>query len=389
MKKNMTPMKRKKARWLGMRPYVAIPLAIVVLLVATAGVLAANTLSQSHFINIGIQDDVYIKEGSLDDITIPTYPPDPTQDPKATPEPEVTFPAVTVSPYKNTLPWTQGHSKVYVVPEIPIQRIAQKDPDVENILFFGVDTRSSSYLTSRADMLIVVTIDERTNCIKLTSIMRDTQVKIPGRTKPDKVNASYVYGGVGLLLNTINRNFDLDIQKFVMVDMLGAEQVIDIAGGVRIDVTEGELLYLNRGIYDNNLMFALISNPSAYVTVQGLQTLNGRQTVAYARIRKLDTEYRRTLRQRTVLEALLNKFWNASLTTKYNVLNKSLSCVETNMPSTNIISTAVGTVSSFRTYNAYRVPENEMFKTDYSNWNLVVDMVKQVPALHEFIWGQP
>ena len=383
-------LNRKRRHLLGLRPWVAIVLGVVVLVVASGGIMAYGLLSQTRHVDIGIVANVTVEPGSLDNITIPTEVPDTTQAPDATPSigaPDVTFPAVTVSPYTHTLPWLQGHSSVYVVASIPIQRVAQKDPLVENILCFGVDSRSSSYVTSRTDMLIIVTIDKRSNSVKLTSIMRDTQVTIPGRSKPDKINAAYVYGGVGLLVNTLNQNFDLDIQKFVMVDMLSAEQVVDAAGGVTINVTADEIPYLNAGVESTNKMFAVFSSPSALLTNAGSQTLNGRQTVAYGRIRKLDTEYQRTARQRKVMEALLSKFWKADLARKYSVLQKSLSSIETNIDSSNLISIAVGTVSLLKSVESYRVPQSGMFTTDYSNWNLVVDETKQVPALHNFIWG--
>ena len=111
--------------------------------------------------------------------------------------------------------WSNGgHTRVYVDPNHPIISVPQKDKNVENILVFGVDSRGSDDYKCRSDAMIVVSINKKTNTIKLISLMRDTGVYI-GDTKEsqssslDKLTHAYAYGGVGLMINTININFDL------------------------------------------------------------------------------------------------------------------------------------------------------------------------------------
>ena len=148
-----------------------------------------------------------------------------------------------------TSSWADGgHTPLYYDSKHPIIKVDQKDPDIENILVFGVDARTVKDYKGRSDSMIVVSINKRTQSIKLISLMRDTGVYIgdtddTAKAKLDKLNHAYHYGGVGLMINTINRSFDLDIQRFVMLDFGSAADVIDLVGGVEIDVSADEVKY--------------------------------------------------------------------------------------------------------------------------------------------------
>src|SRR5690606_23006837 len=122
-------------------------------------------------------------------------------------------------------------------------------------------------------------------------------VSIPGR-KDNRINAAYSFGGPKLAMQTINQNFNLDITRYVTVDFFGLEEIIDAMGGVDIDVKEKEVNHLNKILNELNSLDKK-NRTSPGITRSGLQTLNGRQAVAYSRIRKVghgDTE--RTERQR-------------------------------------------------------------------------------------------
>lgn len=289
-------------------------------------------------------------------------------------------------PYANAR-WGNGRVKLYVNSSFPITFVEQKDPNVENILLIGIDARSAYEKESRTDSILIVTVDRNNNSIKLTSIMRDTQVKIPGRTHETKINAAYVYGGVGLLINTINLNFDLDIQKVAMVDMLSAETVIDAAGGVTINVTKSEFNYVNEGVTATNNLFKNFSAFSPYLTKSGEQLLNGRQAVAYGRIRYIGTDTARTQRQRTVLSALIVSFKSASFSRKMSVFETCLQSFETNITKSDLLFLSFDVLSGMRNIQQYRVPQDGMYTTNLSNYQLVVNYANQIPALHQFIWG--
>jgi polyisoprenyl-teichoic acid--peptidoglycan teichoic acid transferase len=284
--------------------------------------------------------------------------------------------------------WDQGgRTRVYVHPDFPIKKVAQKDPDIETILVFGVDSRGASDIACRADSLILVTIDKKTKSIKLTSIMRDTQVKIAGRTQPNRINAAYAFGGVGLLINTLNETFDLDIQRFAMFDFWSAASLIDSVGGVEINVKTEELHYLNIGVAEQNALVKS-AKQSPYVTKAGLQLLDGQQAIAWARIRKLDSDAARAGRQRTVMMTLLSKFSKADAFSLISLINKCLGSFETNMRNSDMIRLGMNAMPLAGTFKEYRIPEEGMYKVNPDPWMMIVNWDKQVPALHDFIWGQ-
>jgi polyisoprenyl-teichoic acid--peptidoglycan teichoic acid transferase len=283
------------------------------------------------------------------------------------------------------VPWLEGgRTRVYVHEKFPIRKVEQIDPDIENILVFGIDSRGSSNVVCRADSLIIVSIDRKHQCIKLTSIMRDSQVAIAGRSAPNRINAAYAYGGVGLLINTINDTFDLDIQRFAMFDFWSAASLIDSLGGVDLTVKSKELPYLNKNLTEMN---ALTGQASALVEKAGTQHLNGLQAIAWARIRKLDSDYVRTSRQRTVMVALIDKYSAASLSSLIGLTNNGLSAFETNMTNADMLRLAFNSLPLSADVLEYRVPEDGMYTVKPDPWMMVINLDEQIPALHGFIYG--
>ena len=125
----------------------------------------------------------------------------------------------------------------------PIYKVEKKDTNVENILVIGTDSRDVTRERGRSDALIVVSYNKKTGAIKMISILRDSLVPIEGRGW-NRINAAYSFDGVGLAVNTVNQLFDLDIQRFVVVDFNGVTDFIDKAGGVTISLTQKEVDYL-------------------------------------------------------------------------------------------------------------------------------------------------
>lgn len=163
---------------------------------------------------------------------------------------------------------------------------------VTNILLMGVDGSSDS--SQRSDSMILVSVDMLRRKIKLTSFLRDSWVTIPSKNKSAKLNAAYAYGGSQLAVDTLEYNFGIDIDHFVTVDFEMFTQIIDKLGGIEVEVTEKEAKFINR-----TTRHTIESGESV--------CLNGAEALVYCRIRKLDSDYMRTYRQRKVITALINK----------------------------------------------------------------------------------
>ena len=284
-----------------------------------------------------------------------------------------------------SVPWSEGgRTRVYVNEDFPIRKVEQKDSQIENILVFGVDSRGVSNVVCRADTLIIVTIDRRHGQIKLTSLMRDMRVDIEGRTSPDRINTAYAYGGVGLLINTINETFDLDIQRFAMFDFWSAATLIDSLGGVDLTITEEELPYLNHNLKETN---DLSGQSVPDVVEAGQQHLNGAQAIAWARIRKLDSDYIRTSRQRTVMMSLISKYASSSVASLIGLANDGLSAFETNMTNADMIRVAVNSLPVSSDIVQYRVPADGLYTVMTNPWMMIVDFDAQRAELKDFIYG--
>ena len=195
-----------------------------------------------------------------------------------------------------------------------------KKNGITNILLVGVDGNNMEK-GNRSDAMMIATIDEKNKDIRITSLARDTYVDIEGYST-EKLTHAYAYEGASLLINTIKNNFGIDVDKYVAVSFESFEKIIDILGGVEINVSEKEVSQIN-GV--NN---------------SGIQTLNGSQALAYSRIRYIDSAYERDNRQRTVIEALYNKFANGSSGNIMDIANEVLRYTKTNMAPLEIVSIA-------------------------------------------------
>lgn len=193
--------------------------------------------------------------------------------------------------------------------------------EIINIALFGIDSEDG--VAGRSDAIMVATIDPIHNKLKLTSIMRDSYVNIPDRGM-DKINHAYAFGGPQLAIKTINENFGLDITDYMSVNFTSLPVIIDILGGVEINITDEEVPHI----------------PG--VSSAGTYTLNGDQSLSYSRIRYASGgDYVRTERQRTVLNALFNKASTLSVTALPGLLNEVLPHVQTSMNTSDIL--ALGT----------------------------------------------
>lgn len=262
-----------------------------------------------------------------------------------------------------------------------IQKIeALKDANIDNILLIGTD-RTSTGENGRSDSMILVTLNYDTGNIHLTSLMRAIYVCIPKSTGDvwGMLNASYSWGGPKLLIDTVELNFRIDIDHYVVVDFEAFKKAVDILGGVDIDLTAGEAGYIN-SVGRENLN-------------SGLQHLNGKQALIYARIRLIDNDFVRTSRQRTVIQELMKKATNATVSEIMEVASEILPLVNTNLTNTEILSYAFKALPMLKNPITERmIPfENESGKT-YTGMMYVngmemykIDFESTIKELHEFM----
>ncbi|WP_289293881.1 LCP family protein [Romboutsia ilealis] len=195
-----------------------------------------------------------------------------------------------------------------------------KKNGITNILLVGVDGNNIEK-GNRSDSMMILTIDEKNQDIRLTSLARDTYVDIEGYGS-EKLTHAYAYEGASLLIQTIKNNFGIDVDKYVAVSFDSFEKIIDILDGIEINVSKKEVSQI-KGIKKS-----------------GTQTLNGSQALEYSRIRYIDSAYERDNRQRKVIEALYNKLVNDSNGNLMSVLNEVLRYTKTNMSPLEIVSIA-------------------------------------------------
>lgn len=262
---------------------------------------------------------------------------------------------------------------------------------ITNILLVGIDARNLNE-ASRSDSMMILTIDNKNKSLKLTSLARDTYADIPGRGK-EKLTHAYAYGGINLLLETIENNFEVNLNDYVIVNFFGFVDIIDALGGLEIDVKSDEIEELNTYIV-NGQSIDKVAEDKNVVTIKksGLQTLNGYQSLAYARIRYNDSAFGRDERQRQIIEATIKKIKEVSPLKLPSVLDSVLPYIKTNMNASRMIK--LGTTSlSMGNLNIkqleFPVPY-EPYSTggilEGKGWVLQFDPDKNLPVLHDFIF---
>jgi LCP family protein required for cell wall assembly len=198
---------------------------------------------------------------------------------------------------------------------------------ITNIALFGLDKRDKNE-RGRSDAIMILTIDEERNKLKLTSIMRDSYVDISGHGK-DKINHAYAFGGPQLAIKTINENFGLNIKDYVAIDFSGLESIVDSLGGITLEIKDYELKEVNGHIAD---LAMLQDKPAKYIKGAGKQNLNGMQVVAYTRSRHSGNgDVERTERQRKVLSVIFDRVKSAGVMKLPGIVDDFLPYVKTSM----------------------------------------------------------
>ncbi|MBR2697674.1 MAG: LCP family protein [Clostridia bacterium] len=254
-----------------------------------------------------------------------------------------------------------------------------------NILLLGTDVKYTNQY-GRTDSMIVMSVNLATKQAKLTSFMRDIWVSMDGRSKTGKLNSACLYGGPALVMRTINEHFGLNLQYYALVNLSSMAEIIDLLGGLDLDVTEKEMNALNKGLFDLSPLSGMEKLEEYGENVH----LNGNQATAYARIRKIDSDYKRTERQRYVLTQIAKRLQQENAGTIVSVIMKLLSCVETNMNMTQLMTiAAAGLQMNMDNIPQFRVPADNTYQTGtYEGiWAIKVDFNANKQKLHKFIYG--
>lgn len=282
-------------------------------------------------------------------------------------------------------------------------------PDnVVNILLIGIDTRDTDMEGEgqRGDVQLILSLNKDDGSVKLTSILRDLYVTIPGYRNKNRINEAYARGGGELAMRTLNKNFEMNIEYYATINFYGLASIIDAIGGIDIEMTRQEANAINTYLrkhppaYDN-------TDGTARVELQkidGTQHLDGVQAVMYARVRSIDNDFARSARQRKLLELLLGKIMQDMTIDKLmSLIETSMPYVETNVGLNTMLELALGLLNGGIIQRAqqgeslidqHRIPMDETWKYDETEGGasvVVFRTVKRreenVQALHEFIYG--
>lgn len=239
------------------------------------------------------------------------------------------------------------------------------DDELLNIMLVAQDRRPGEART-RSDVMMLCSINPKTGEVSLISFLRDLYVQIPGYSD-NRLNQAYCFGGFPLLYDTMNQNFGISIDGGFEVDFEGFVDIVDTLGGVDIELTAAEAKYMGGGL------------------VAGLNHLDGEQALAYSRIRALDNDWGRTSRQRTVMEAILNKFRNSDITTVVNLINEVLPMLTTDMSNADILSLAKVLVPVAKTMeiNTYSVPASDCYS--FANIRGMEVLLPNLPRIRNYL----
>jgi LCP family protein required for cell wall assembly len=250
-------------------------------------------------------------------------------------------------------------------------RQKSEEKKIENILILGIDKQENA-----SDTIIILTLDKINNTAKLTSIMRDTYVDL-GDGTANKINYAYHYGGAQLTIFKLNELFNLDISKYIKIDFNGLIKIVDYLGGINLSITNEEKNYING------------SCNTTYLTHSGEVLLDGDQVLAYSRLRKIDSDFERTARQRKVLFAIFKKLKEISITDYVSVSSQIFPCVETNFQTFEILKLGMF-LNKLNSENIqdFRIPIDGTSSDNLNGvYHLDWNKEKNTEAFHNFIYG--
>lgn len=258
------------------------------------------------------------------------------------------------------------------------------DKKVRNILFIGSDERkdpSEGVSGMRSDTMMLFSIDKKNKKIKLTSFLRDSYVCIPSTGNYRKLNAACSAGGAQLVIDTIEYNFKVDIDNYILIDFEAFKKFIDMIGGLDVDgVTEAEAKYMRDVVKAPNVK-------------KGKNHFTGGAALWYCRIRYLDNDFYRTQRQRKVISALMTQIKKTNPTTLMKAVETVMPMISTDIPRNDFLSLGVGAVTQYLRYDImqHQVPAKGTWSDPFVRGEgqvLKMDIDQNTKLLYDFIYVQ-
>ena len=325
--------KEKQKNW--KKPALIVLIAVLALILVTAlGIAIAGSYVLDKLGSAQPTGTISVIPPELEDFETDPPETDPTE---STQESTVPTETETVPPETTQPPTTE--TTVPTEPPAPPTRPNFAWPEVErlqsddviNILLIGQDSNKATGQRSRSDSMILLSLNKKANTITMTSFMRDLYVQIPGGYSDNRINASYRFGGAPLLDATIEKNFGVVIDGNVEVGFDQFATIINILGGVDVNLSAAEANHLNKLGYTT--------------ATPGMNHMHGSMALAYCRIRKIDSDHNRTERQRKVLGAIAESARNMSAAQMLELINKVLPYVYTDLSDSEVVACATSGLS--------------------------------------------
>ena len=255
-----------------------------------------------------------------------------------------------------------------------------------NFVLFGGDSRDGEVAKNlNTDTIIIVSLNNETKEVKMVSVYRDTLLDLTnGKIK--KCNSAYNIGGAKQAINMLNMNLDLDIKKYVTVDFSAVVDLVDMVGGIEVEVSKAEMKEMNKFIGETASVAGKKAN---YIKNPGLQKLDGVQATTYSRIRKnVGNDYARTERQRLVIQKVVEKAMKSNLSTINDIIDELFPRISTNFTMTEILSYA-------KDFKKYTFGETSGFPFKKGSGTIPgrgssvfpITLESNVSELHAFLFG--
>lgn len=273
-------------------------------------------------------------------------------------------------------------------PEVPDTEVVSDD-HVLNILILGTDERTTEFSSNaRSDCMIIVSIDQTKNTVKLVSLERGMGVPVlEGQYEGqyDWLTHMFRYGGADLVMKTVEHCFKIEIDHYVRFNFKSVTQIVDALGGVTIDLTSSEVGYLGL-FYDMNSS----TGKQAPLRV-GSNLLDGGNALAYARLREIDSDWRRVERQRKVILAVVNKLKGSSLTELNSFVDGVLPMIQTNLTKLEIAELMIYAPNLLSaSFDQMTIPKSGTYggmKGMGGRSLFAVDFDTNSEILHDFLYG--
>ncbi len=266
---------------------------------------------------------------------------------------------------------------------------SEKMTGYQNIALFGVDSRGdgSDMGVNNSDTIIIASINNDTKAVKLVSVYRDTLLNV-GNDSYHKANSAYMAGGASQAVSMLNTNLDLQIQDYVTVDMNALVKVIDLLGGLTIEMTADEVVHMNNYCVETSEITGQ-DYTRIEPEVAGVYELNGVQATSYARIRyTAGLDFERTERQRLILQKLVQKAKKSSLGTLSSIMDEVFPLVKTSLSKSQIFDMGAGMLS-YTFDETCGFPYEHTGKMIDGKGDVVIPdtLETNVKELHRFLFG--